>query len=115
MTTIITTQEVVNAQKAWGAGIEEIGRVFTNKGNYVAAAEKFIQEKYFFQEYDILFKPTLAQKDQFRIKYEDALSYFVASNRLHDEDLGFAIRPWHNIRFENIGITILRDTALTMG
>ena len=111
----ITKQEVINAQNAWAKGIEEIGNIFTNKGDYVARAKKMIEDLYFFQEYEVLFKPTLASKDQFRNKFEDALSYFVASNGLHKEDKGFAIRPWHDVKFENNGITITKDTAFAMG
>jgi len=113
--TTITKQEVINAQETWGRGIEEIGQVFTDKGDYVARATKMIEDLYFFQEHDVLFKPTLAAKDQFRNKFDDALCYFVASNGLHEEDKGFAIRPWHNVVFQNNGIKIVGDMALAMG
>jgi len=111
----ITKQEVIKAQENWARGVEEIGKIFAEKGDYIAQAQKFIEELYFFQDHEVLFKPTLAYKDQFRNKFEDALSYFVASNGRHEEDKGFALMPWINIDFQNNGIIIENDTALAMG
>ena len=39
---IITEQEVLDAQQAWGEGIVKIGNVFQNEGDYSAAAEEHI-------------------------------------------------------------------------
>jgi len=113
--TKITKEEVINAQKDWANRIIETSKLYRNKEDYVEYSKKMIDELYFFQEHDILFKPTLASKDQFRNKFEDALSYFVASNGLHEEDTGFAIRPWTKIIFENNSIKIINDIALAMG
>ena len=57
---------------------------------------------------DVLFKPTLAAVEQFRPTFDEALSYFVASNNACPEDKGFAIKGWTSVRFENAGV-ILRE------
>ena len=44
-----------------------------------------------------------------------ALSYFIGGNSNFDEDNGFAIKGWHQIRWENVGINIIDDIALCMG
>ena len=43
---IITEQEVLDAQQAWGEGIVKIGNVFQNEGDYSAAAEEHIDQFY---------------------------------------------------------------------
>ena len=63
----------------------------------------------------VLFKPTLAAREQFRPTFEQALSYFVASNGACPEDTGFAIKGWTKVRFENADIVIHETTALAMG
>ena len=64
---------------------------------------------------NVLFKPTLAAVEQFRPTFDQALSYFVASNDACPEDKGFAIKGWTKVRFEN-SETILHETmALAMG
>ena len=58
---------------------------------------------------------TLASKIQFRTDKIAALSYFIGGNSNFDEDNGFAIKGWHQIRWENVGINIIDDIALCMG
>lgn len=115
MTATITQEDVKKAQQKWGEGIIAIGQALLDKKDYVAIATDFINELYDFQNDDVLFKPTLAYQDQFRHKFEDALSYFVASNGLHEEDAGFALRPWKDIIFQNSGIRLIGDIATIMG
>ena len=112
---MITEEQILEAQKKWGEGIINIGRVFLEKGDYVAAAEQHINTFYNYQEGKVLFKPTLASIKQFRLDFDAALSYFVGGNEAFLEDHGFAIKPWTNVRWENIGTTIIGDTALAMG
>ncbi|WP_338517865.1 phosphoribosyl-AMP cyclohydrolase [Alteromonas gracilis] len=100
----ITEREVVNAQKMWGNGIVRIGSVFTNKGDYSAEAADFIQDMYGYDLSSVLFKPTLATNDQFRSSFDAALSYFVGGNDAYAEDKGFAIKPYTNVKFDNVGI-----------
>ncbi len=101
----ITEQEVIAAQKAWGEGIVKIGEVYTSGGDYTAAAAEHINRYYAYDLSLVLFKPTLASVAQFRTSFDSALSYFVGGNASYPEDKGFAIKPWTNVRWQNVGIT----------
>lgn len=101
----ITEKEVVTAQKAWGEGIVKIGKVYSGGGDYSAAAAAHIDQFYAYDLSLVLFKPTLASVDQFRTSFDSALSYFVGGNSTYPEDKGFAIKPWSNVRWKNVGIT----------
>ncbi len=111
----ITTDEIQLAQETWGAGIVAIGKVFTDGGDYREAAENHLDTLYAFEYGPVLFKPTKAAVQQFRMTKEGALSYFVNSNDKYDEDHGFAIHPWIKVRFENMGTYIHDDYAVAMG
>lgn len=112
----ITEQEVVEAQKAWGNGIVEIGKTYSDGGDYVKAAGDHINQYYAYDHSLVLFKPTLASVDQFRASFDGALSYFVGGNPSYDEDKGFALKPWTHVRWENAGITNNSCTmAVAMG
>lgn len=100
----ITEREVVTAQKMWGDGIVRIGQVYSEKGNYSNEAADFIQDMYGYDLSSVLFKPTLAANDQFRSSFDAALSYFVGGNDTYAEDKGFAIKPYTNVKFDNVGI-----------
>ena len=112
---MIADSLILEAQKAWGEGIVKIGKVFLEKGDYKAAAEAHIHEFYNYQEGTVLFKPTLTCEKQFRLDFEGALSYFVGGNENYPEDHGFAIKPWSNVRWENIGTKITGDMGVAMG
>lgn len=47
---VITEQEVLEAQKAWGEGIVKIGKVYLEKGDYKTAAIEHINNFYNYQE-----------------------------------------------------------------
>ncbi|AFU67369.1 hypothetical protein P700755_000334 [Psychroflexus torquis ATCC 700755] len=100
----ISELEAVKAQKQWGDGIVRIGNVYTEGGDYSNEAAEFIQDKYGYDLGSVLFKPTLASERQFRPSFDAALSYFVGDNDAYPEDNGFAIKPYSNVKFENIGI-----------
>lgn len=112
---LITEQEVLDAQKAWGEGIVHIGKVYTENGDFKAAAIEHINNFYNYPEDTVLFKPTLTSVEQFRTDFEGALSYFVGGDENYPEDHGFAIKPWSDVRWENIGTEIYDDVALAMG
>ena len=112
---MVTVAEVKDAQRAWGEGIVAIATAHTNGGDYVGLAKDHVNTLYAYQMGPVLFKPTLAATDQFRPTFETALSYFVASNNACPEDLGFAIKGWTNVRFENSDVIIDGNTALAMG
>jgi len=112
---MITNQEIIDAQNIWGEGIVSIGKVFLAEGNYTKAAEDHIDALYGYRLGKVLFKPTLASENQFRLTKEGALSYFVGHNPKFAEDHGFAIRPWSKVRWERIGIHIEGNLAVAMG
>ncbi len=53
----ITAEEIAEAQKIWGKGIVTIGKAFTDKGNYVKAAENHIDTLYAFEAGPVLSSP----------------------------------------------------------
>lgn len=110
----ITAEEVAAAQKAWGEGIVNIGKVSTEGGDVTKAATDHINTFYAYEDgQPVLFKPTLAAQDQFRGTFDEALSYFIGKEGT--EDGGFAIKPWTNVRWENEGTIVDSDSALAMG
>ena len=112
---VITKQEVRDAQKAWGDGIVKIGKLFSEGGDYKAAAEEHINMFYNYQEGTVLFKPTLAAEKEFRTNFKGGLSYFIAGDENYPEDHGFAIKPWSKVRFDNLETKIFGDIAISMG
>ncbi len=113
---LITEQEIKEVQEAWGKGIVEIGKAFSEGRDYIEAATKHINDFYAYDQLDhVLFKPTLAHIKQFRLDFEGALSYFVGGNPNYPEDNGFAIAPWTNVRWDDIKPIIFGNTAMAMG
>ena len=110
---VITDAEVLEAQRVWGDGIVAIGQAYSNGGDYQALAAEHVDTLYGYDEGTVLFKPTKAAAEQFRLTEEEALSYFVGG--VVDEDHGFALQPWTAVRFENAGIIIDDDSAVAMG
>lgn len=112
-TAALTKESVTALQTAWGEGIVAIGQVHTDGGDVEAAARAHIEKFYAYGEETVLFKPTLASAEQFRGDFDGALSYFVGGSI--EEDGGFAIAPYTNVRWENEGTIVNEDTALSMG
>ena len=112
---MISKSDIEEAQHAWGQGIVEIASAYTNGSDYVRRAKDHINSLYAYDLGEVLFKPTLAVKQQFRPSFDGALSYFVASNNICPEDKGFAIKGWTEVRFENEGMVINESNALAMG
>jgi len=111
----ISEREILAAQKEWGDGIVEIGRLMLEGGDYTARAEQHIDTLYAYDLAPTLFNPTKAAEVQFRTKRAGALSYFVAGNADYEEDHGFALQPWTAVRFENAGFFIAEGLSLAMG
>ena len=112
---MMTRHDIDNAQQAWGDGIVAIAKAHNEGGDYEAVARNHVETLYAYGRGDVLFKPTLATVEQFRPTFDEALSYFVASNNACPEDKGFAIKGWTNVRFENAGVILRETTALAMG
>ena len=111
----IETGEIEKAQKIWAERIVETGKVFLQKGDYKSAAKNLVDDLYGYREGIVLFKPTKASEQQFRLNAESALSYFVGDNPDFPEDKGFALQPWKTVRFENAGTICKKNHALVMG
>ena len=109
----ITRKEIIETQNIWGNAIVDIGKTSQNGGDFKGLAEETIDNLYAYNEGNVLFKPTLASEQQFRLTEEDALSYFVGGDI--PEDRGFALQPWSNVRFENAAFSLNCKTALAMG
>jgi hypothetical protein len=113
----ITVSQIVTAQKEWANGIVAIGKLYTSHGDYTKEASDLIDKLYAYnyEQGVVLFKPTKASDTQFRKTHDSALSYFVAGDKDHPEDTGFALMPWKNIKFNNDEIYIHGDIAIAMG
>ncbi|WP_216825029.1 hypothetical protein [Agarilytica rhodophyticola] len=109
----ITKAEVYEAQRIWGEGIVAIGDAYTNGGDYKALAADHVATLYAYDQDTVLFKPTKAAEQQFRLNELDAVSYFVTG--VVAEDKGFALQTWSAVRFENADIIIDSDSAVAMG
>ena len=109
----ITKQEILITQQSWADGVVDIGRVFLENGDYKSRCVEHIKTLYSYEEYEVMFKPTLASEVPFRKTFTEALSYFVGGEI--DEDNGFAITPWSKVRFGEQQIVINNDSALAMG
>ena len=112
---MITKQEVLSKQKQWSDGLLNIGKLYIEDADYKQMAANYLSELYGFHMGEVLFKPTLASVQQFRLTKESALSYFIGGNSNFNEDNGFALLGWKAVRFENIGIKIEGNIAIAMG
>ena len=112
---VITVADVEDAQRKWGDGIVSIATAHKTGDNYIEIATEHVESLYAYGLSEVLFKPTMASIDQFRPTFQSALSYFVASNGVCQEDSGFAIKGWTAVRFENSGIIINESNAIAMG
>ena len=113
--TTMTVEKIDNAQREWGDGIVRIAAAHTNGGDYTQVARDHVETLYAYGLTPVLFKPTLAAEQQFRSTFEDALSYFVASNNACPEDSGFAIKGWTAVRFENVDYLVDGKVGMAMG
>ena len=111
----ITKELIEAAQQAWGDGIVKIAAAHSNGEDYTQAAQQHVEALYAYGLTPVLFKPTLAAEQQFRSTFDDALSYFVASNNACVEDKGFAIKGWTAVRFENVDILTEGKVGMAMG
>ena len=109
----ISEQEIIKAQELWAENIIKIGKLYLESGNYKDYAHNFVKNFYAYDFDKVLFKPTLASKNQFRNTFDEALSYFIKGSIQEDE--GFALKCWNSIRYEDRNIIILDNYAIAMG
>ena len=112
---MITKEAVLTFQKNWGERIIDISKIYQNNGDFRSSAINFIADLYAYDSELVLFKPTLASENPFRLTSTSALSYFIGANPNFIEDKGFAIKGWTNVRWKNSGISIIDRTAICMG
>ena len=65
--TSISKADVIAAQQAWGEGIVAISKAHSDGGDFKARATQHINTLYAYGEADVMFKPTMAAKAQFRV------------------------------------------------
>ena len=112
---MITLDNIENVQKEWGDSLVKLGSLKSNKEACNNEAESLINRLYGYQNGTVLFKPTKAKDNQFRLTFEGAKSYFIGENSNFSEDKGFALQPWTNVRFENASVILNKKTAVAMG
>jgi hypothetical protein len=113
---MITKQQVLDAQEKWGNGVVKIGALKNQRTECESFTSSFLDERYAFDSSLVIFKPTKCEIQQFRPTKAEALSYFIAGDdRACNEDKGFAIQPWTKVRFENAGIILEEERAISMG
>ena len=112
---MITLDNIENIQKEWGDSLVKLGSLKSNKEACDNEVESLINRLYGYQNGTVLFKPTKAKDNQFRLTFEGAKSYFIGENSDFLEDKGFALEPWTNVRFENASVILNEKTAIAMG
>lgn len=113
---MITEEQVLEAQEKWGNGVVKIGALKNQRTECESFTSTFLDERYAFDSSLVIFKPTKCEIQQFRPTKAEALSYFIAGDdRACNEDKGFAIQPWTKVRFENAGIILEEERAISMG
>lgn len=113
--TTMTIEKINDAQQKWGDGIVRIATAHKDGGDFTQVAHDHVETLYAYGLTPVLFKPTLAANQQFRSTFDDALSYFVASNNACPEDKGFAIKGWTAVRFENVDCLVDGKVGMAMG
>jgi hypothetical protein len=112
---MISLKDVESIQKKWGDNLVELGKL---KGDFDACKKEsklMLDSLYGFNNGEVLFKPTKAKDQQFRLTFEGAQSYFIGGDQNFSEDSGFALQPWTNVRFKNASVILNEKTAIAMG
>ena len=112
---MITKSQIEETQSKWGNCVVEIGALKNNKEAYTASTDTMLHQLYAFDVGEVLFKPTKAADQQFRLNFDGAKSYFIGGNPNYSEDLGFALQPWILVKFVNEAISLNENHAIAMG
>jgi hypothetical protein len=112
---MIRQEEILEAQNRWSRGIVELGEDYRENKDFEKTARLLVEELYGYNEGPVLFKPTKASRQQFRLTLESAVSYFIGQNPDFPEDKGFALEPWQKVRFKNAGFILGEEYAVAMG
>jgi hypothetical protein len=111
----ISKDEFLEFQKEWGNNVVKVGKQYLEKGDHKQAAVDLVDNLYGYNEGTVLFKPTRAQHNEFRLTAKSAVSYFIGDDPEFAEDSGFALQPWTKVRFVNSGFIFHEDYAISMG
>ena len=109
----MSSNQIEHFLNSWKDGVIEIGRIHLEGGDYQKSAEHFLSTHYAFENEEVLFKPTFTKEVIFRNSKELALSYFIGGEV--SEDKGFALKPWEEIRLEELNIIEQDNLMVAMG
>ena len=110
---LMSSNEIEHFLNSWKDGVIEIGRIHLEGGDYEKSAELFLSTHYAFDSEEVLFKPTFTKEVIFRNSKDLALSYFIGGEVA--EDKGFALKPWEEIRLEELNIIEQDNLMVAMG
>ena len=109
----MSSNQIEHFLNSWKDGVIEIGRIHLEGGDYEKSAELFVSTHYAFDSEEVLFKPTFTKEVIFRNSKDLALSYFIGGEVA--EDKGFALKPWEEIRLEELSIIEQDNLMVAMG
>ncbi len=109
----MSSNQIEHFLNSWKDGVIEIGRIHLEEGDYEKSAELFVSKHYAFDSEEVLFKPTFTKEVIFRNSKDLALSYFIGGEVA--EDKGFALKPWEEIRLEELNIIEQDNLMVAMG
>ena len=109
----MSSNQIEHFLNSWKDGVIEIGRIHLEGGDYEKSAELFVSTHYAFDSEEVLFKPTFTKEVIFRNSKDLALSYFIGGEVA--EDKGFALKPWEEIRIEELNIIEQDNLMVAMG
>ncbi|MCL1991051.1 MAG: hypothetical protein FWG67_09210 [Defluviitaleaceae bacterium] len=115
----ITAAEIEAFQLAWGEGLVRISTAFNNDEDYVDVAVAVLEDLYGYDYGAVLFKPTIASDEPFRLDWDGAASYFIgtsAPQTIDEDGTGFATNVWTNVEFQDDWTYVFNgETAIGMG
>ena len=109
----MSSNQIEHFLNSWKDGVIEIGRIHLEGGDYEKSAELFVSTHYAFDSEEVLFKRTFTKEVIFRNSKDLALSYFIGGEVA--EDKGFALKPWEEIRLEELNIIEQDNLMVAMG
>ncbi|MEC8881884.1 MAG: hypothetical protein VX737_01205 [Pseudomonadota bacterium] len=113
----VAIEEIEQIQKDWADTVIKLGRLWQKGKPYKEEASQFVSRFYAYDtdHVQVLFKPTRASLQPFRMTHKGALSYFVGGDLDFPEDRGFALMLWDEIEFHNQGYYKNYNMATVMG
>ncbi len=114
--TKISENQIRAFQKDWEQDFLRINAAQRNNGNPLIAVNEFIDNNYGYEIENVLFKPTTASNQPFRLTKAGAIAYFIGNDIAYPDDEGFALKHWTDVKWENVGIMNSESNlAIAMG